>query len=434
MLLPHVSQVRCVTGAAVGADALAGTGGAAAAAITLRVRGAAAACVAAGGCAYAYDDARTPRLTAASVSATSASAWSYALSGSGFGLPAESNEAFIGATPCTVTGGSDTALTCTSTPPIAGMQTVSLVAPTGAALPSTTPPPQIAGASLSVSGLSPSATTMAGGAELTISGQGFSASDSVVALCNRTCAITAVDSLSLKCTLPSILAHDSGTHTAVLANASSAVLDLAPPPPAPPGIATGRYAMGEQLLTIQRGRVVALSFPGLGAVPRGATIGAVSLRVVPHSGDHGELVLHVRAALHCAAGGAGGSGGGAGGAGGAGGGVVDPLSPSALAEYNASNATVEWDVQPYSLGFEYDRPLACALTSSRLRSPAPHLRSPTSPSPPLAISRLLPPSLTVPPPSLAFPAGTTRRPTSRRCCARRSRPAPRWTAARSSSR
>ena len=112
------TQVTCVTG---------GHTTAATYAVVLSVRGVGAACVGGGAaCTYAYSTASTPTLASAVWTSNNAggSSWTMALGGSGFGgAPVVK----VGDTTCTsLSGVSDTSLQCTLTPPMGGLQTVTL--------------------------------------------------------------------------------------------------------------------------------------------------------------------------------------------------------------------------------------------------------------------------------------------------------------------
>lgn len=192
----NASQVSCVTGAVVSAGAQA---------VALSVRGTVASCVP-GTCLYNYAEAATPKLSGASIVSTTPTQWTVGLVGSGFLLPSSANSILLGGvTPCVPVGTADTAtaVTCTCDPPLSGDQVVTLTNQNGAALgvPSL---PTVRGVELSVSTLAPLNISLAGGAELTIDGGGFSAQDSRVTVCDKECAVTSVSSLRLTCTAPSV--------------------------------------------------------------------------------------------------------------------------------------------------------------------------------------------------------------------------------------
>ena len=158
-----------------------------------------------------------------------------------------------------------------------------------------------------------------------------------VRVCNETCAVTSVTSTAITCVVPSLLLHASGMHTLVLTNA--ALKDAPPyapplpltPPPAPPN-APPPPVTNVGVLELTSATPVQLLFSELTStnLPRGSVLGAVALHVTPRSGRGGALVAAVRAALVCSA-------------------------------LNFTYATaggvdaVEWDVQPYDLGFSSDQ-------------------------------------------------------------------------------
>ena len=107
------TQVTCVTGGHLAAATYA---------VVLSVRGVGATC--AGACTFEYSAAATPTLTSASWAANAGSAsWTLALGGSGFGTAPTVS---VGSTACAVSTVSGTALQCALTPPMGGLQTVSL--------------------------------------------------------------------------------------------------------------------------------------------------------------------------------------------------------------------------------------------------------------------------------------------------------------------
>ena len=273
--------------------------------------------------------------------------WQVRITGNGFAQPASANFVRVGDSICSLVG-SSTQLDCTlALPPGSGPQTITLSRDWGKALGA----PLIDGAELDVSSISLSQVTMAGGAQLTISGSGFArAAASGVDVCGRACNVTSATGNELQCTLPSLLSHASGKHETILTNATDAALQLAPAPPAPPpppfpptALASPSTPLGvvtvnhDVVATLRQHVVSALHFEGLleANLPRGSTLGTMTLRVVPHGGTNGAVVVDARASLFCGAGPA-------------------PLSSEGLASFNTSNATITWDVQPYGLGFAYD--------------------------------------------------------------------------------
>ena len=105
-----------------------------------------------------------------------------------------------------------------------------------------------------------------------------------------------------------------------------------PAPPAPPPNAPPPPVTNVGVLELTSATPVQLLFSELTStnLPRGSVLGAVALHVTPRSGRGGALVAAVRAALVCSA-------------------------------LNFTYATaggvdaVEWDVQPYDLGFSSDQ-------------------------------------------------------------------------------
>ena len=314
------TQITCVTG---------GHTTAASYALLLSVRGVSAVCV--GTCSYEYSVASTPTVASAVWTSNDAagSSWGLALGGSGFG-PAPVVK--VGDTACSsISSLSDTALQCTLTPPMGGLQTVTLYrADWGWA----TGAQQVTGAALSVSGLAPVSMGAGGGADLVISGLGFaSASSSRVTVCGAPCAVTAASATSLTCTAPSRLVHSTGLTTTKLRVTSEASLDSS----------AGYAAMGSEHLNaslmLRSTGVVGLQFGGLTStnLPRGARVRKANLRIVPHADSRqGSVALDVRASISCAA-------------------DPPPLSAAALAAANSTVvARTAWDVRPWTLGFPTD--------------------------------------------------------------------------------
>ena len=324
------SRISCVTGAAPGGSS--GTVG-----LTLQVRG-----MAASGTArtFLYDDARTPTLTGAVVTSKTSSEWQYDLAGTGFELPVANNRVLVGETPCEVVSGSSTQLTCTSHPPLAGLQLVQLSNGDGAAVAASSLP-KVEGSELSVESLNASSmVSVAGGAQIAISGSGFaSADDTLVHVCEQECVVQQVSYREVRCSVPTLLTQNPHLEHLVLSDATAAEMDLAPPPPAPPGLSYGVADFrANTTLTVQQGKVVALSFSkdlDSTSLPRGATLSSVVVRVTPHSGMNGGVLLRVRVSVSCM-------------------GDPDPLEPYELLRSNETNQTVLWDVRPYGMGFEYD--------------------------------------------------------------------------------
>ena len=280
--------------------------------VTVSVLGVAASCSNAP-CEFTYSRGRTPILTAATVTSTDSSEWSIDLTGSfgdGSSFPVEGLQIKLGdITACVPVGGpSASLLTCKSAPPLAGNQVVTLTSEWGAPLGA----PIIVGAQLTATSFAPTVTTLAGGATLTIAGGGFLPTSTAVYVCDEVCQVTSISSTSITCVAPSSLSHQSGRQTLTLVNVSSVET-------APHNVSQA-VAMGRTSLQ--------LTFTGLtlANLPHGANVRSVVMQVVPHSG-RATFVAAIRAALDC------------------GSGVVG----------SQSSSTVEWDVQPYDIGFETDQ-------------------------------------------------------------------------------
>ena len=314
------TKVTCVTGA----HTTEGTYD-----IALSVRGVGAACTGAA-CTFEYSAAATPTLTSASWASNDvgSDSWRLSLGGSGFGgAPVVT----VGSTACNVSAGaSDSALQCTLTPPMGGLQTIQLWRDWGWAIGTQ----QVTGASLSVSSLSPASVGVAGGSDVVISGQGFAdAGSSRVTVCGEACEVTAASATSLTCTAPSRLVHATGLKTLKLRATAEATLDAASG-----YAASGSDALNASLV-LRHNSVVGLQFGGLTStnLPRGARVRKANLRVVPHANSRqGSVALDVRASIACAADSA-------------------PISSAALATANSTAAaTTAWDVRPWTLGFAAD--------------------------------------------------------------------------------
>ena len=335
VLAANISSISCITGrAATTSASSSGT-------VVVQVRGVTASC-SMSPCTFLYDADITPRIYVISVLSRSLASWRIRISGSRFLLPGTLQTITIGGvTPCTPVVGFDSMIECESPPPLSGKQLVTLSNVNGYAIGSR----YIEGEDLSVEGVAPANASLAGGTELTISGSGFSATDSRVAVCGKQCAVTSVSSLELKCTVPSLLIHATGRHTLNLTTTNDTAREaehdlgyLSPPPPPPNVIDLNPGQLRSDTLTLRGGKVVALRFFGLNdtSLPRGSELDNVYLKVVPHSGGSGAVVAEVRASLYCPGDG------------------PSPLSSSELQNYNQTNATIEWDIQPYDLGFTTD--------------------------------------------------------------------------------
>ena len=310
---PH--QVTCITGTSADLTATVSV------ALSLRVSGQEVLCTASP-CTYSYSLASTSVLTAATVVASSTSQWSIRVDGRfTSALDVSDARLRIGEEETTTTSVSTTQIQITLAPPLSGPQTISLLSSEGVAI-GEPALPTITGTALSVTSSSPSSMSLAGGAELSIRGAGFSSSLSTVSVCGRSCAVTAVTSTTLKCTAPSTLLHASGVRATNLTNASEAVLELS----------SGAFLAAGLETTVQKGRRYAFAFDGFSAdnLPRGSTIASVHLLVTPHSGAKGAVIADVGASLHCA-------------------GALPMDTTTALAAHRPA-ATVEWDMQPYDTG------------------------------------------------------------------------------------
>ena len=344
----NASYVACVT--PVAADLTSSS----TAAIGFSVRNTAASCVASTGCSFGYDTARTPKITGASVSSTSSSTWTITINGffgTGDNFPTDTTTILIGGvTACVPTGPpTSSELECTSDPPPTGAQKLTLVAPSWGSALGEPALPTITGSDFAATALSPTAISLAGGATLTISGTSFGSSMSV-RVCGDECPITSTASTSLECTAPSALIHLTGTQTLSLSDVTDAALELdyasldyASPPPPPLGIAA--LAVADETIAVRGSRVVALAFHGITPTgfPRGATLRSAYLHVTPQTGAGGSTIVDVRASLLCDSSD-----------------IATATTPSALASsaalagYASVAATVEWDMQPYDLGFASD--------------------------------------------------------------------------------
>ena len=248
-----VTQLSCLTPPAVGLtqDSTA--------AIEVSVRGVTGTCAAddSGVCEFMYSRALTPLLTGAEATSKAFDEWTMTISGTfgdGSNFPIGSAEIFIGrATRCIPTGTvSASALTCKAVPPPSGTHVVTLVTSWGAALGTAASSrrrslssgqardtlPTVEGATFSATSVSPTSTSLAGGAALTIAGTSFSPTDTSVRVCGDACKITSISATSLTCVAPSSLHHASGVQTLVLTESvgSAALVSPSPPPLLPPSV------------------------------------------------------------------------------------------------------------------------------------------------------------------------------------------------------
>ena len=315
------SQVTCITPVARNLTASSSVS------VKLSVRGTDAICTA-DSCTYVYSQAFTPILTSATVSSMTSSEWQLSLSGtfgSGSDFPLDASEIYVGGvTPCVPTGVTASTLTCTSAPPLSGSQTITLSTTWGNALGDPSLPTveglSVSATSASLAGGGGPSTTLAGGATLTIAGSGFSTTATSVRVCGDACKVTSATSVALQCTAPSSLLHESGRQNLTLvADTSSSTNQPPSQPPMPslPGMTN--------IVSLSSSEGMRLYFSGLtlDEMPRGAKLTSAELRVTPHSGSGGALIVSVKASLECA-----------------------------LIE---SKKTTDWEMQPFDLGFASDK-------------------------------------------------------------------------------
>ena len=324
----NVSHITCISSAAAALSTDSTV------AIDVKVRGVQASCPTS--CTYNYAMANTPKLSFAQIVSTTASKWQVKVQGENLATPSSQNTIFIGSTPCIPTGtGSSLEVICESDPPLSGTQVVTLLHSDGAAAGT----PTISGTTLSVSSLTPTTVSLAGGGELTIGGGGFSASDSTVTVCGTACPVTSVAATELKCSVPSLLLHEVGPQALSLINAVGVEYD----------VANAAQLTPSDTVTIKQGQMVALAFGGLNDtnLPRGLSLSHLSLHVTPQSGAGGTVIVDVTLGLTCSG---------------------DSLA--SIAATSSQSSTVQWDVQPYDLGFDADESpdlssLAAPLLSAR---------------------------------------------------------------------
>ena len=318
-------------------------------ALAVSVRGAAATCAVAPNCDYGYSLALTPIIQSASVVSAGASQWTVTLGGtfgSGGDFPASQSEIWIGGlTPCVPSGSSSaSSITCVAAPPLAGSQVVSMYTPSWGAALGQPNLPTIQGVALSTTGITPLSTTLAGGATLTISGGGFSATDTSIQVCDRPCEVTSISSTAVTCTAPSLLTHATGTQTLTLREAVVMSTALSPPPPPTPPPPIFDIMMGDigmlpsettpapppellRAVALTSDQPLVLSFGEItpSNLPRGATLTSATMQVTPLSGRSGAALVDIAATVTCGS------------------------------ASSSGTATVEWDVQPYDMGFEADQ-------------------------------------------------------------------------------
>ena len=311
---------------------------------------------------YTFDTSKTAVLTGAAWLTQGTNAWTLQVDGNGL---SGNSSVFVGPTPCTITSISDTQIECTTDPPFQGSQAVTLTNDIGAAMGGVGDTnkrwPRVDGTTLSVSSISHTEVSLAGGLALTIGGAGFSYTDTEVNVCNSSCSVSAISAAAVTCTVPSTLIHgDALEKLNLTANITGEkeyiIYDVPSPPPPSADLVTLGAAYHSintrgrdvaSTLLIKEDRVVGLQFFGLNDtnLPRGATLSKLSLWVHPQSGGDGSVHCEVRASLFCGEG-------------------DEPLSDTSLMAFNDTNATwtnksfIEWDIQPYevtsSVRLQYD--------------------------------------------------------------------------------
>ena len=325
----NVSQLTCISSAAATLSTDSSV------AVDVEVRGVEASCTAS--CTFNYAMANTPILSGAEIVSTTTLKWEVKIQGEKFATPASLNTIFIGNTPCIPTGAgvSATEIICESGPPLSGTQVITLFHLDGTA----SGTPTISGPALSVSSLTPTTVSLAGGGELAIGGGGFSATDSTVTICGAACLVTSVAATELTCIVPSLLLHEAGPQALSLVNVVGVEYDVA---------SAAQLALFDTV-TVKQGQLVALVFGGLNDtnLPRGLSLSHLSLHVTPQSGAGGTVLVDVTLGLTCSG---------------------DPFTSIAATSSEAS--TIQWDVQPYDLGFDADQSpdlssLAAPLLSAR---------------------------------------------------------------------
>ena len=345
VLSANASHASCVTPVAIQINEMAnGYISSSSAAIVLKVRGATATCTAST-CAFEYNMGRTPILTAATVTdSTSATEWIITLDGTFEADVSTAADIMVGGiSACTPTTATSSQVVCTTPPPLAGSQTITMVHRADGSAYGQPALPTIEGVQLSTSALSPSSVSLAGGAELAISGSGFSATSTEVSVCGQQCDVTSVGSLELRCAAPSMLVHASGTHSLSVSATAEGDLDLGLLSPPPPPLGTAEILVAADTITVRQGKLTAIAFGGLNhtLLPRGSQVSRLVMQVTPQSGASGAVVLDVHASLVCGT-------------------SPAPLGPTDLVTYQhdgtVANAT-EWDVQPYDFGFASDQTL-----------------------------------------------------------------------------
>ena len=261
--------------------------------VVITTRGVAAACVAPS-CTFGYSQARTLILSAATVVSAGPVQWTLALSGffgSGDDFPTSSTDIMIGGlTPCVLTGTvSSSSLTCVSEPPHTGVQVLSMNSLSWGSALGDPVLPTIEGQNLTVSAISPSSVSLAGGATLTITGGGFSPTETSVSVCGDAGSVTSVSSTSLEFVPPTLLRHATGRQTLTLTNVAD-VSDVGNVG----GVTQSSSGMGGLTTSLSSARPpVVLSFEGSIHLLHGATLRSAVLHVIPSAGISGAVVVDV---------------------------------------------------------------------------------------------------------------------------------------------
>ena len=184
---------------------------------------------------------------------------------------------------------------------------------------------------VAVTGFSPTATSLAGGATLTIAGAGFMSTGTAVRVCGDPCEVASVSPTSVTCRAPTSLSLQTGRQTLRLVDVSAEEIELhelgytpAPSlsfPPAPPSESPQTIDIGRKLVRLAFAQLTPAN------LPRGATLQSAVVKVTPHSGSQ-NVVAALYATLDCGSG---------------------------AEDFSSSASFVEWDVQPFNLGFMTDQ-------------------------------------------------------------------------------
>ena len=152
-----------------------------------------------GSCSFTWDSSLTPTLT--SVSPTFGGYYTLiTLTGTGFSTNMAENVVTVGVAACTVASATDTEITCTVGEGNPGDRPVSVLVTTKGAAEQASPVTFTY--SFSVSGISPSSGSAAGGAVVTITGTGFG-DDVAVTIGGEDCAVLTVEYTEVTCRAPS---------------------------------------------------------------------------------------------------------------------------------------------------------------------------------------------------------------------------------------